>query len=122
MAGRIRDEDVAAVREKASIADEVGEHVQLRNSGGGNLMGICPFHEEKSPSFSVSPARNLFHCFGCGAGGDVIGFVRELDGLTFSEAVERLAGQFNVTLTYEGGGQVAHRETGKRQRLVGAFR
>ena len=119
MAGRIRDEDIAAVREKASIADEVGEHVQLRNSGGGNLMGICPFHDEKSPSFSVSPARNLFHCFGCGVGGDVISFVQRIDHLSFTEAIERLAGKLGIQLQYSEGGGPA-RPAGQRARLIEA--
>src|SRR5689334_15726544 len=75
MPGRIHDEDVAAVRDRSAIAEVIGEYVQLRNAGGGNLKGLCPFHDEKSPSLSVSVARNLFHCFGCGAGGDTIRFV-----------------------------------------------
>ncbi|HZE51019.1 MAG TPA: CHC2 zinc finger domain-containing protein, partial [Jatrophihabitantaceae bacterium] len=91
MAGRIRDEDIAAVREKSPIDEVIGEHVQLRNAGGGNLKGICPFHDEKSPSFSVSPAKGLFHCFGCGVGGDVIRFVERIENLGFTEAAERLA-------------------------------
>ncbi|HEX2902927.1 MAG TPA: DNA primase [Jatrophihabitans sp.] len=119
MAGRIRDEDIAAVREKASIADVIGEHVQLRNSGGGNLMGICPFHDEKSPSLSVSPARNLFHCFGCGAGGDVITFVERIDHLSFGEAIERLAARSGIQLRYTEGGGPA-RPSGQRARLVEA--
>ena len=90
MAGRIRDEDIALVRERARIDEVVGEHVQLRNAGGGSLKGLCPFHEEKSPSFHVTPARGLYYCFGCGAGGDVIGFVQQVEHLTFAEAVERL--------------------------------
>ena len=79
MAGRIRDEDVAVVRDRSPIADVIGERVALRNAGGGNLKGLCPFHEEKSPSLSVSPARGLFHCFGCGVGGDVIRFIERID-------------------------------------------
>jgi DNA primase len=119
MPGRIRDEDIAAVREKASIAEVIGEHVQLRNAGGGNLMGICPFHDEKSPSLSVSPARNLFHCFGCGAGGDVITFVERIDHLSFAEAIERLAAKSGIQLRYsEGAGP--SRPAGQRARLVEA--
>jgi len=87
VAGRIRDEDIALVREKSAIADVVGEHVQLRNAGGGNLKGLCPFHDEKSPSFNVTPARGMFHCFGCQAGGDVIKFVMDVEHLSFSDAV-----------------------------------
>ena len=119
MAGRIRDEDVAAVREKASIADVVGEHVQLRNAGGGNLKGICPFHDEKSPSLSVTPARNLFHCFGCGVGGDVIRFVERIEHLSFAEAVENLAARLGIQLQYAEGG-TGNRPAGQRARLVEA--
>jgi len=120
MAGRIRDEDVAEVREKSAIAEVIGEHVQLRNAGGGNLKGICPFHDEKSPSLSVTPARNLFHCFGCGAGGDVIRFVERIEHLSFTEAVERLAGQVGIQLRYTEGGPGAGRPSGQRARLVEA--
>ena len=91
MAGLIRDEDIALVSEKSPIVDVVGEHVQLRNAGGGNLKGLCPFHDEKSPSFNVNPQRGMYHCFGCQAGGDVIRFVHDVEHLTFTEAVERLA-------------------------------
>ncbi|HSA54015.1 MAG TPA: CHC2 zinc finger domain-containing protein, partial [Yinghuangia sp.] len=89
MAGRIRDEDVKRVREAARIEDVVGEHLQLRNAGGGNLKGLCPFHDEKSPSFNVSPAKGFYHCFGCQEGGDVLDFVQKVEHLTFSETVER---------------------------------
>ena len=120
MAGRIRDEDVAEVREKSAIADVIGEHVQLRNAGGGNLKGICPFHDEKSPSLSVTPARNLFHCFGCGAGGDVIRFVERIEHLSFSEAVENLAARLGIQLRYVEGGSGPNRPAGQRARLVEA--
>jgi len=122
VAGRIRDEDIALVREKSPIADVIGEHVQLRNSGGGNLKGICPFHDEKSPSLSVSPARGLYHCFGCQAGGDVIKFVQQIDHIDFSDAVERLAGRCGVQLRYVEGGNTPARHHGQRQRLVDAHR
>ena len=115
VAGRIRDEDIAAVREKSPIDDVIGEHVQLRNAGGGNLKGLCPFHDEKSPSFNVTPARGLFHCFGCQAGGDVIRFVQDIEHIDFSEAVERLAGRAGVQLRYvEGGPAVQGRNHGQR--------
>ena len=120
MAGRIRDEDIAAVRERANIADVIGEHVQLRNAGGGNLKGICPFHDEKSPSLSVSPSRGLYHCFGCSAGGDVIRFVQEVEHLSFAEAVEKLAARAGVQLRYVDGGPSAARPSGQRARLVEA--
>lgn len=122
MAGRIRDEDIAAVREKSRIEDVIGEHVQLRNAGGGNLKGICPFHDEKSPSLSVSPARGLFHCFGCGAGGDVIRFVERIEHLSFTEAVENLAARAGVQLRYAEGGSGPARPSGQRARLVEAHR
>ncbi|HLY33869.1 MAG TPA: DNA primase [Jatrophihabitantaceae bacterium] len=121
MAGRIRDEDIALVREKTPIDEIIGEHIQLRNAGGGNLKGICPFHDEKSPSLSVSPAKGLFHCFGCGVGGDVIRFVQQIEHVEFAEAVERLAARANIALRYvEGGG--APRNTGQRSRLIDAHR
>src|SRR3982074_2910639 len=120
MAGRIRDEDIAAVREKPPIEDIIGEHVQLRNAGGGNLKGICPFHDEKSPSLSVSPSRGLYHCFGCGAGGDVIKFVQDIEHLSFSEAVESLADRSGIQLRYAEGGSGPQRQPGQRARLVEA--
>ncbi|HEY8114352.1 MAG TPA: CHC2 zinc finger domain-containing protein, partial [Actinomycetes bacterium] len=79
MAGRIRDEDVALVRERSPIADIVAERVTLRATGAGSLMGLCPFHEERTPSFHVTPARGLFYCFSCAAGGDVFDFLIKLD-------------------------------------------
>ncbi|MCF2528532.1 DNA primase [Yinghuangia soli] len=122
MAGRIRDEDVKRVREAARIEDVVGEHLQLRNAGGGNLKGLCPFHDEKSPSFNVSPAKGLYHCFGCQEGGDVLEFVMKVDHLTFSETVERLAAQYNIELRYEEGGYTPGRQQGQRTRLVEAHK
>src|SRR5258708_39876562 len=86
MAGRIRQEDIAVVRERSPIADVIGEYIQLRPAGGGNLKGLCPVHDERTPSFNVTPGKGLYHCFSCGAGGDVIKFVQEIDHLTFSEA------------------------------------
>jgi DNA primase len=120
VAGRIKDEDIAAVRERAHIVDVVSEHVALRNAGGGSMKGLCPFHDEKSPSFNVSPARNVFHCFGCGVGGDVIKFVMDVEHLPFAEAVERLAERAGVQLRYEEGGPAAGRPAGQRSRLVAA--
>ena len=81
MAGRIREDDIAEVREKARIDDVVSGYVTLRNAGGGSLKGLCPFHDEKSPSFHVTPARGFYHCFGCQEGGDVITFLMKIDGL-----------------------------------------
>ncbi|WP_131738682.1 DNA primase [Actinomadura roseirufa] len=123
MAGRIRNEDIALVRERSSIADVIGEYLQLRGAGGGNLKGLCPFHDEKSPSFNVTPSRGLYFCFGCEAGGDVIKFVQEIEHLSFSEAVERLAAQAGVQLRYEdGGGRGPRQDGGQRARLVEAHK
>ncbi|GLW08658.1 DNA primase [Microtetraspora sp. NBRC 13810] len=122
MAGRISDDDIALVRERSPIAEVVGEHTQLRNAGGGNLKGLCPFHDEKSPSFNVTPARGYWYCFGCGEGGDVITFVRRLEHLSFAEAIERLAQRAGIQLRYEQGGYVPGREQGERTRLVEAHR
>jgi DNA primase len=123
VAGRIRREDVEAVRERARIEDVVGEHVTLKTAGVGSMKGLCPFHDEKSPSFHVRPQVGLYHCFGCGEGGDVIDFVQKTAGLPFTEAVEYLAGRVGVQLRYEDGGapRPGH-EPGKRQRLLEAHR
>jgi len=120
LAGRISDASIAAVRERASILDVVGAQVALRPAGSGRLKGLCPFHEEKTPSFSVNPSANLYHCFGCGVGGDIFDFVMRLDNLQFGEAVEHLARSAGVTLAYEGGTSGGRREGGRRQRLVDA--
>ncbi|WP_055531944.1 DNA primase [Streptomyces graminilatus] len=122
MAGRINDEDVKAVRDAVPIDAVVSEYLQLRNAGGGNLKGLCPFHDEKSPSFQVSPSKGLFHCFGCQEGGDTITFVMKVDHLSFSEAVERLAGQAGITLRYEEGGYNPANQRGERIRLVEAHK
>ncbi|GHC41621.1 DNA primase [Streptomyces flavofungini] len=122
MAGRINDEDVKAVRDAVPIDAVVSEYLQLRNAGGGNLKGLCPFHDEKSPSFQVSPSKGLFHCFGCQEGGDTLTFVMKVDHLTFSEAVERLAGKAGITLRYEEGGYNPSHQRGERIRLIEAHK
>ncbi|MGW0762235.1 DNA primase [Streptomyces sp. NPDC002814] len=122
MAGRINDEDVKAVRDAVPIDAVVSEYLQLRPAGGGNMKGLCPFHDEKSPSFQVSPSKGLFHCFGCQEGGDTITFVMKVDHLSFSEAVERLAGQAGITLRYEEGGYNPSHQRGERIRLVEAHK
>ncbi|MEE1938246.1 DNA primase [Streptomyces sp. TRM 70361] len=122
MAGRINDEDVKAVRDAVPIDAVVAEYLQLRPAGGGNLKGLCPFHDEKSPSFHVSPSKGLYHCFGCQAGGDTLDFVMKVDHLSFSEAVERLASQAGITLRYEEGGYAPGRQQGERIRLVQAHK
>ncbi|WP_328503259.1 DNA primase [Streptomyces sp. NBC_00457] len=122
MAGRINDEDVKAVRDAVPIDAVVSEYLQLRPAGGGNMKGLCPFHDEKSPSFQVSPSKGFFHCFGCQEGGDTITFVMKVDHLSFSEAVERLAGQAGITLRYEEGGYNPSHQRGERIRLVEAHK
>ncbi|MDX6328189.1 MAG: primase [Streptomycetaceae bacterium] len=122
MAGRIRDEDVKAVRDAVPIDAVVSEYLQLRNAGGGNLKGLCPFHDEKSPSFQVSPSKGLYHCFGCGEGGDTITFVMKVDHLSFTEVIERLAGQVGIALHYEEGGPTPGRQQGERIRLIEAHK
>ena len=119
MAGRINDEDVVAVRERARIDEVVGSYVALRNAGGGSLKGLCPFHDEKTPSFQVTPARGFFYCFGCGEGGDVISFQMKIDNLTFAEAVERLADRVGIVLRYTDTGG-PRQEPGVRLRLMEA--
>lgn len=119
MAGRIRDEDIATVREKAMIDEVVSGYVTLRNAGGGSLKGLCPFHDEKSPSFNVRPGRG-WHCFGCGEGGDVIAFVMKIEGLTFIESVERLADKYGVELRREEGGSDDRPKGPQRRRLIEA--
>ena len=101
MAGRVRTEDVALVRERVRVDAVIGEVVTLRSAGAGSLKGLCPFHDERSPSFHVTPARGLYYCFGCGEGGDVVDFLMKHDHLTFTEAIEKLADRAGVTLRYE---------------------
>jgi DNA primase len=122
MAGRIRDEDIAVVRERSAIDEVVGEYLQLRNAGGDSLKGLCPFHDEKTPSFNVTPSRGLWYCFSCADGGDVIKFVEKIDSLSFPEAVEHLAARAGIELRYEQGGQVPGQEHSQRRRLLEAHR
>ncbi|MER7795909.1 DNA primase [Microbacterium sp. NPDC096154] len=114
----IRQSDVDEVKARTNIADIVGERVALRSAGVGSLKGLCPFHDEKSPSFYVRPQVGYYHCFGCGESGDVYTFLREMDHVSFTEAVERLAGRIGYTLHYEDGG--AAPETSGRSRLFAA--
>ncbi|GAB3676743.1 DNA primase [Actinocorallia lasiicapitis] len=122
MAGRIRQEDIAIVRERSPIDAVIGEYLQLVGAGGGNMKGLCPFHDEKSPSFNVTPSRGLYFCHGCGVGGDVIKFVQEIEHLSFAESVERLAGKAGVQLQYEEGGYVPRKDLGQRARLIEAHK
>ena len=118
MAGRIRQADVDEVKARTNIADIIGERVALKSAGVGSLKGLCPFHDERSPSFNVRPQAGFYHCFGCGESGDVYSFLRAMDHVTFTEAVERLAGRIGFTLHYEDGG-AAPEHTG-RARLYAA--
>ncbi len=111
-----------AVRDAVPIDSVVSEYLQLRNAGGGNLKGLCPFHDEKSPSFHVSPSKGFYHCFGCQEGGDTLDFVMKVDHLSFSESVERLAARAGITLRYEEGGYGRASQQGERTRLVEAHR
>lgn len=118
--GRIPDADVSAIRDKIRIEDLVGDYVQLRRAGADSLKGLCPFHDEKSPSFHVRPNHGHFHCFGCGEGGDVYAFVQKIEHVSFVEAVELLADRIGHAVSYTGGGTSVQRDRGSRSRLVTA--
>lgn len=118
MAGKIRARDIEEVKSRVNIADVVGEYVSLKNASVGSLKGLCPFHDEKSPSFNVRPMQGFYHCFGCGEGGDVYKFVQQMDSLSFTEAVEKLAARVGFELTYEEGG--ASPDQGQRSRILEA--
>ena len=124
MAGRIKAEDITTVKERASIEDVVRDHVTLRSAGVGSLKGLCPFHDEKTPSFTIRPTVGTYHCFGCGESGDVLDFVQKIEHLTFTESVERLAAKVGMELHYEEGGGPREGGTslGKRSRLIEAHR
>ena len=117
MAGRIRQEDVAEVRERTDIVKLIGQYLTLKKAGHDSLSGICPFHTEKSPSLSVSPAKQVFYCFGCGEHGDAIGFLMKVESLSFPEAVERLARDAGMQLRYEAESPADRRAAGRRQAL-----
>jgi DNA primase len=123
VAGRIRDESIQAVRERAEIDQVIIEAgVQLKGAGGGRLKGLCPFHDEKTPSFNVNPANGYYMCFGCGESGNVITFVTKHDHMSFPEAVEHLARRYGVELQFEEGGSAARSTTSQRTRLIQAHR
>lgn len=118
--GRIPDRDIAAIREQVRIEEVVGDYVQLRRAGADSLKGLCPFHDEKSPSFHVRPNHGHFHCFGCGEGGDVYAFLQKIEHVSFVEAVELLADRVGHTISYTGPGTSVQRDRGSRSRLVAA--
>ena len=105
MAGRIPQRDIEQIKQRISIADVVGEYVQLKSSGVGSLKGLCPFHDEKSPSFNLRGDQGFYHCFGCGEGGDVYKFLQKMENITFYEAVEKCAAKISYQITYESGGR-----------------
>jgi len=120
VAGRISETDRERVRDANRIEQVVGEYVALRSAGGGNLKGLCPFHDEKTPSFQVSPARGYYHCFGCDQGGDVFTFIQGVEHLTFVESVQRLAERSGVRLTMVEGGSSTQTDRNTKPRLIAA--
>jgi DNA primase len=118
MAGRIRSSDIEEVKARTNLADIVGDFVSLKSAGVGSLKGLCPFHDERSPSFHVRPQVGMYHCFGCGESGDVYTFLQKMDHVSFTEAVERLAARAGLELHYEDGGGPT--ESGNRARILAA--
>jgi DNA primase len=119
MAGRIKASDVEEVKRRTNLADLVGNYVMLKSAGIDSMKGLCPFHDERSPSFHVRPALGYYHCFGCGESGDAFTFLQRMDHLTFAESVERLAARINYPLSYEEGG-FTREEGPNRARLLAA--
>ncbi|HXD60897.1 MAG TPA: DNA primase [Lacisediminihabitans sp.] len=121
MPGLIRRNDIDEVRARVNIVDIVGDYVTLKGAGVGSLKGLCPFHDERSPSFHVRPQVGRYHCFGCGEDGDVFTFLQKIDHMSFTESVERMAARIGFELHYEDGGQ-ANADHGNRARLLAANR
>lgn len=119
MPGLILKEDIEKVRAAADLYDIVSADVTLKSSGSGTYMGLCPFHDEKSPSLSVRPALGAWHCFGCGLGGDVFKYVEESQGVGFADAVEILADRYHIELHYDSS-KPDQRQGSKRSRLLEA--
>lgn len=119
--GRIRDEDVEEVRRRANLADVAADYMQLKRAGR-LWKALCPFHAEKTPSFSIDPGKNLYHCFGCHEGGDVITLVQKLESLSFVETIERLAQRTGVNLRFEELSPAERARSKRRTRLVEAHR
>ena len=121
MPGMIKKEDIEKVRAAADLYDIVSASVSLKPSGTGTFVGLCPFHDEKTGSFNVRPALGVWHCFGCGLGGDVFKFVEEQENIDFREAVELLADKYHIELHYEQNGNARAEHSGsKRARLLEA--
>src|SRR5699024_11754033 len=123
MAGLIRREDIDAVRERADLREEVEQYVTLKKAGIGSYKGLCPFHDERTPSFHIRPHVGTYHCFGCEESGDVIAFLQAMEHTTFQETVERLGQKYGVELRYDDGstGPDKH-EASRRQRLLDAHK
>ncbi len=120
MPGMILKEDIEKVRAVADLYDIVSATVTLKPSGTGTYVGLCPFHDEKTPSFSVRPALGAWHCFGCGLGGDVFGYVEHQENVDFRDAVELLADRYHIELRYDQTNSKTEREGSKRSRLLEA--
>jgi DNA primase len=120
MSGRIRDEVIAGIRERLPIEQVIGDYVTLKPAGAGRFKGLCPFHDEKTPSFNVNAALGFYKCFGCSAGGDLIRFVQEKDNLSFVETIEVLARRAGVDVTYEEGGAAPRQQSSERHKLLEA--
>ena len=120
MAGRITRESIDKVLEATDLKTVVEEHVSLRTAGIGSYKGLCPFHDERSPSFHVTPSKGFYHCFGCQESGDAIKFIMETEHTSFSETVELLAARTNISLEYEEGGAPEQQTVAPRQRLLQA--
>jgi len=118
VAGLIRRTDIDEVRSRTNLGDIVSDYVTLKSAGVGSMKGLCPFHEERSPSFHVRPQVGFYHCFGCGEGGDVFTFLQKMDHVSFSEAVERMAARIGYELHYEDGGAAV--DQGNRARILAA--
>lgn len=117
MAGRVRQSDVEELKAKLDIVEVVAGYVSLKPASAGSFKGLCPFHSEKSPSFNVRSAPAFYHCFGCGAGGDVYKFIQEIEHVGFTEAIEKLAEKSGFQLTYDEG---SSQESSGRARLLAA--
>ncbi len=117
MAGRVRQSDIEELKAKLDIVEVVSGYVSLKPASAGSFKGLCPFHSEKSPSFNVRSAPAFYHCFGCGAGGDVYKFIQEIEHVGFTEAIEKLAEKSGFQLTYDEGGA---QEASGRARLLAA--
>lgn len=118
----IRREDIDEVRSRTDIREIVEGYVTLKSAGIGSFKGLCPFHDERSPSFHVRPQMGTYHCFGCGESGDVISFVMQMDHTSFTETVEKLAARISYELHYEQGSGISKEEVGRRRRLLDAHK